>query len=118
VSTSEDVEALSRFLEASQDKERTILKLGLVGTLDIQSHARLEDVEEHASELFAAIVRSGSRSELSIMPAREDFENLNLAGFAASCVERLRIQASGTGSDRDQAADALALLVRLIGRTA
>ena len=118
VSTSEDVEALSRFLEACQDKERTILKLGLVGTLDIQSHARLEEVEEHASELFAAIVRSGSRSELSIMPAGEDFENLNLAGFAASSVEKLRAQASGTGTERDQAADALALLVRLVGRTA
>lgn len=118
VSTSEDVEALSRHLEACQDKERTILKLGLVGTLDIQSHARLEEVEEHASELFAAIVRSGSRSELSIMPAGEDFENLNLAGFAASSVEKLRAQASGTGTERDQAADALALLVRLVGRTA
>ena len=118
VSTSEDVEALSRHLEASQDKERTILKLGLVGTLDIQSHARLEEVEEHASELFAAIVRSSSRSELSIMPAGEDFENLNLAGFAASSVEKLRAQASGTGPERDRAADALALLVRLVGRTA
>lgn len=117
VSTSEDVEALSRHLEASQDKERTILKLGLVGTLDIQSHARLEEVEEHASELFAAIVRSSSRSELSIMPAGEDFENINLAGFAASSVEKLRAQASGTGPERDRAADALALLVRLVGRT-
>jgi DNA repair exonuclease SbcCD nuclease subunit len=118
VSTSEDVEALSRFLEASQNKERTILKLGLVGTLDIQSHARLEEVEEHSSELFAAIVRSGSRSELSIMPAGEDFENLNLAGFAASSVEKLLVQANGTGAERHQAADALALLVRLVGRTA
>ena len=118
VSNSEDVEALSRFLEASEDKERTVLKLGLRGTLDIQSHARLEEVEEHASELFAAIVRSGSRTELTIMPAGEDFENLNLAGFAASSVEKLRAQASGTGPERDQAADALALLVRLVGRTA
>ena len=118
VSTSEDVEALSRHLDAIQEKERTILKLGLVGTLDIQSHARLEEVEEHASELFAAIVRSGSRSDLSIMPAGEDFANLNLAGFAASSVEKLRAQASGTALERDRAADALALLVRLVGRTA
>ncbi|CAM8647462.1 SbcD DNA repair exonuclease [Burkholderiales bacterium] len=118
VSTSEDVEALSRHLDASQEKERTILKLGLRGTLDILSHARLEEVEEHASELFAAIVRSDSRSELSIMPAGEDFESLNLAGFAASSVEKLRAQARGAGSERDRAADALALLVRLVGRAA
>jgi len=118
VSTAEDVEALSRQLDAIPDKERTVLKLGLVGTLGIQAHARLEEVEEHAKELFAAIVRSGSRSELSIMPAGEDFESLSLAGFAASAVEKLRAQATGAGSDRDQAADALALLVRLVGRAA
>lgn len=118
VSTLDDVEALSRHLEAITEKERTILKLGLVGTLGIQAHARLEEVEEHAKELYAAIVRSNSRSELSIMPDEEDFNSLNLAGFAATSVERLRALSDGTGSERDQAADALALLVRLVGRTA
>jgi DNA repair exonuclease SbcCD nuclease subunit len=118
VSSSEDVEALARHLEAIPDKARTILKLGLVGTLGIQDHARLEEIEEHARELFAAIVRSGSRSELVVMPDGADFENLTLAGFAASAVEKLRAQARGEGAQREQAADALALLVRLVGRAA
>jgi DNA repair exonuclease SbcCD nuclease subunit len=118
VSTAEDVEALSRHLDAIPNKERTILKLGLVGTLSIQAHARLEEVEEQAKELFAAIVRSGSRSELSIIPDGEDFDSLNLSGFAASALERLRVQANSEGSNRDQAADALALLLRLVGRAA
>jgi len=118
VSTAEDIEALSRHLDAVPDKERTILKLGLVGTLGIQAHARLEEVEEHARELFAAIVRSGSRSELVVMPDGADFENLSLAGFAASAVEKLRAQARGEGAERDKAADALSLLVRLVGRAA
>ena len=38
--------------------------------------------------------------------------------FLLNGLEKLRAQANGTGSDRDQAADALALLVRLVGRTA
>lgn len=118
VSTADDVEALSRHLEAIPDKERTILKLGLVGTLGIQAHARLEEVEEHAKELFAAIVRSGSRSELVVMPDGADFEDLTLAGFAASAVEKLRAQTRVEGAEREQAADALALLVRLVGRAA
>jgi DNA repair exonuclease SbcCD nuclease subunit len=116
VSTTEDVEALSRHLDAMPDKERTILKLGLVGTLGIQAHARLEEVDEHAKDLFAAVVRSGSRSELVVMPDATDFENLSLAGFAASAVEKLRAQAQGQGMEREQATDALALLVRLVGR--
>ena len=118
ISTMEDVEALARHLDAMRDKERTIIKLGLVGTLGIQAHVRLEEVEEHARELFAAVVRSGSRSELVVMPDGADFENLTLAGFAASAVEKLRAQARGEGAQREQAADALALLVRLMGRAA
>ena len=118
VSTADDVEALSRHLDATPDKERTILKLGLVGSLGIQSHARLEEVEEQAKELFAAIVRSGSRSELVVMPDGADFEDLTLAGFAASAVEKLRAQTRVEGAEREQAVDALALLVRLVGRAA
>lgn len=117
VSSLDDVDALSRYLEATTEKERTILKLGLVGTLGIKAHARLEDVEEHAKDLYAAVVRSSSRSELSIMPDEEDFDSLNLTGFAATSVEKLRTLSRGVGSDRDQAADALALLVRLVGRS-
>lgn len=118
ISTAEDVEALSRHLDAIADKDRTILKLGLVGTLCIQAHARLEEIEEHARDLFAAVVRSGSRSELVVMPDAADFGDLSLAGFAASAVEKLRAQAQVQGAEREQAADALALLVRLVGRAA
>jgi len=118
VSNAEDVEALSRYLDATQDKARTVLKLGLVGTLGIQAHVRLEEIEEHAKELFAAIVRSGSRSELVVMPESTDFADLTLAGFAASAVDKLRAQTQAEGAEREQAADALALLVRLVGRVA
>ncbi len=118
ISSIADVEALSRHLEAIPDKERTILKLGLVGTLGIQAHTRLEEIEEHASDLFSAVVRSGSRSELVVMPEAADFDDLSLTGFAESAVEKLRAQAEAQGAGRDEAADALALLVRLVGRAA
>lgn len=118
VSSAEDIEALSRYFEALPDKERTILKLGLVGTLSIQLHVRLEEIEERARDLFAAVVRSGSRSELVVMPDDSDFESLSLAGFAASTVEKLRAQVQGLGPQAEQASDALALLMRLAGRAA
>ena len=118
ISTIEDVEALSRQIEAMQEKERTILKLGLVGTLSIHAHARLEEIEEHARALFAALVRSGSRSELVVMPDSADFDRIPLAGFAASAVAKLRTQAQGQGGEREAASEALALLVRLMGRAA
>jgi DNA repair exonuclease SbcCD nuclease subunit len=116
LSGTEDIEALARHLEAVSDKERTILKLGLVGTLSIQAHARLEELEEHACDLFAAVVRSRSRSELVVAPDATDFAELSLAGFAASAVEKLRAQGRAGGADGDQATDALGLLLRLVGR--
>ena len=118
ISTAEDVEALSRHLEAMTDKERTILKLGLVGTLGIQAHARLQAVEERARDLFAAVLRSGSRSELLVLPEGADFDHVAVAGFAATAVDKLRAQALGQGPEREPATDALALLVRLLGRAA
>lgn len=118
VSTADDIEALARRLDSLQDKECTILKLGLVGTLNIRLHARLEEIEEHARDLFAAVVRSSSRSELAVTPDNSDFENLSLAGFAASTVEKLRAQAEVPGPQSEQANDALALLMRLAGREA
>lgn len=118
ISNLEDIEALSRYLELLPDKERTILKLGLVGTVSIQLHVRLEALEEHARDLFAAVVRSGSRSELVVMPDNSDFESLSLTGFAASAVEKLRAQAQKSEAQAEQAIDALALLMRLAGRAA
>ena len=118
VSTADDIEALARRLDSLQDKECTILKLGLVGTLNIRLHARLEEIEEHARDLFAAVVRSSSRSELVVTPDNSDFENLSLAGFAATTVEKLRAQAEVPGPLAEQANDALALLMRLAGREA
>lgn len=116
ISTDGDVEALSRHLESIADKERTVLKLGLVGTVSIQALARLEAVEDHAKDLFAAVIRSGSRSELVVLPEGTDFESLSLAGFAASAVEKLRLRSQIPGLEGAQAADALGLLVRLVGR--
>lgn len=118
LASAEDVEALARHLEAQSDKERTILKLVLVGTLSIHAHSRLEEVEEHARDLYAAVVRSGSRSELVVAPEAADFDDLALAGFAASAVEKLRAQALSGGAEGERAADALSLLLRLGGRAA
>ena len=118
VSGADDVRALARAIDAMPDKERTVLKLGLVGTLDMKSHALLEDVEARAMEMFAAVLRSGSRSELAVIPDDADFEDIALAGFANTAVQQLREQALGAGSDREAASDALALLVRLVGRSA
>jgi len=116
VTTDAEVAALERQLAAIGDKESTVLKLGLVGTPCLRTYARLEEVEAHAGDLFAAVVRSVSRSDLMVRPDGDDLGSLGLAGFAAAAVERLQVQAMAPGPERETAADALALLIRLAGR--
>lgn len=117
VGSIEDVEALQRYLDGLTDKASTVLKLGLVGALGLAAHARLEEVEDAAQELFAAVIRSRSRTELVLVPDVQDFDSLNLAGFGATAVAALRSRVERGGEDAPVAADALALLFRLAGRS-
>jgi DNA repair exonuclease SbcCD nuclease subunit len=111
-----DVEALMRHLESQQDKERTVVKLRLAGTLTIRQRARLDQILDHARDLFAAVVHSETGSELTVVPDDSDFADLGLAGFAGTAVALLRERANAPGSESAAARDALALLVRLAGR--
>lgn len=117
VNSIDDVETLSRFLDNLPDKATTVLKLGLVGALSLNAYTRLEAVEELARELLAAVVRSGSRTELALVPEAGDFDSLGLTGFGSTALQKLQAQAGRGGEEGLVAADALALLVRLIGRT-
>lgn len=118
VSNSGDVAALARHLESMPDKERTVLKLGLVGTLTISQRAHLDEIVEHAHHLFATVVHSKSGSELAVVADDADFSDLGLAGFGAAAVNKLRAQAGTLAPEAAAARDALALLLRLVGRSA
>jgi DNA repair exonuclease SbcCD nuclease subunit len=109
----DDVALLERQLESLPNKERTVLRLALVGTLGLQAHARFETVLDEAKRLFAAITFSEGRSDLAIMPDDADFSDLDLVGFAAEAVTDLRVLADNGTSESSTARDALALLVRL-----
>lgn len=52
------------------------------------------------------------------MPGDSDFADLGLAGFGAAAVNKLRAQAATLAPEAAAARDALALLVRLVGRSA
>ncbi|HVD04137.1 MAG TPA: DNA repair exonuclease [Candidatus Dormibacteraeota bacterium] len=105
----QDLAAVFGWLEDQPAKDRTLVRLTLVGTLSIQAMAEMEARLEEARELFAA-VRLSSLSDLALAPDESDFSGLNLSGFAATAADKLRARAE-TGDQA--AADALALLFRL-----
>ena len=103
---------LATWLDGLTPKDRTIVKLTLVGTVSLTANARLEAILDHARDLFAAIERWERHTELVVRPDDDDFADLRLSGFAAQALDSLRGDAAGAGPGADTARDALALLVR------
>lgn len=110
-----DVEALGNWLEGVADKERTIVKLDLVGSLSLSQKAALDSLLDLHQDLLAALEVSDSRSDLAVIPDDEDYSSMNLSGFAADALEDLRALASEGGPTAPVAGEALSLLYRLAG---
>lgn len=108
----DDISVLASWLDEQSDKERTIVRLTLVGTLTLREMAALDEVLDRHRHLYAALDLWERHSDIAVVTADEDLADLDLAGFAADAADELRLLANG-GEDATAAQDALALLYRL-----
>jgi len=113
VDTPADLARLRAWLEGLPSKDRTILKLGFEGTIDLSVAAELDAIIEDMRPMFAAIERRERDSDLVVLPSEMDFSALGLSGFAASAVRELADAAAAPGAGAREARDALGLLLRL-----
>ena len=111
----DDVLDLEGWLEALDDKLRTVLRLSLVGQLPLHARVRLDEVLERAGERFAGLEVWAAGSDLVVVPDALDRDELGLGGYARAAVERLLAESRGDPRDAETAAarDALALAYRL-----
>ncbi|MFV2064828.1 MAG: exonuclease SbcCD subunit D [Chloroflexota bacterium] len=107
-----DLDDLESWLASRPAKDRTIVKLALDGTISLTSHARLREMLDRNRAIYAAIEEHERRSDLVVRPDDDDFEDLQLSGFASEAVDALRDAAGGAGDEAETARDALGLLVR------
>ena len=114
LNTKEDIATLRNWLEDLEDKERTVVKLRLVGTLSLSLHSELEELLSNSQEILGAV--ETRMNDLVVIPEDADFMDLGFSGFASRTVERLRSNIKEPGPDTITSRDALALLVRLAGR--
>lgn len=114
----EDVDALERWFQGLPSKERSIVKVTLVGTLALRDKARLDELLEKERDRFAAIEEWERHTDLAIVPDDADFADLDLSGYAAEALADLRSRAGADGPESEAANDALGLLVRLARRQA
>ncbi len=118
LNSQQDLDALASAIAEIPDKARTMLKLGLTGTLTMVEKMALEQLLDHWTELFAAVVMSSSRTDLAVVPSGDDFSALKLSGYGAKALDVLRGKLTSGGPEQESAADALALLFRLQGNSA
>ena len=113
VDDDDDLTLLFDELDAIEDKERTIVKVKVDGSLTLSQAARLEAELDARAQVFAALEHPERHRDITIRPQTEELDDLPLVGYAAVARDRLRELAASNGPDADEAVDALALLVRL-----
>ncbi|CDO89995.1 DNA repair exonuclease [Mycobacterium triplex] len=118
VDTGRDITDLDLNLDLMTEKDRTVVRLALTGSLTVTDRAALDACLDRYARLFADLRTWDSHTDLAVIPADGEFTDLGIGGFAAAAVEEL--VATARGDDGDSAADAqaaLALLLRLTAST-
>jgi DNA repair exonuclease SbcCD nuclease subunit len=116
VDNGRDVADLDINLDQMPDKDRTVVRVGLTGSLTVTDKATLDACLDKYSRLFAALSLWEKQSDIAVMPADGEFDDLGIGGFAASAVDELVTTARSDGEEADDARAALALLLRLADR--
>ncbi|HXS84003.1 MAG TPA: exonuclease SbcCD subunit D [Mycobacterium sp.] len=113
VNNTRDVADLDMNLDLMPDKDRTVLRLALIGSLTVTDRAALDVCLDKYSRLFASLRVWDSHSDLAVIPADGEFSDLGIGGFAADAVEELMRTARADDEAAGDAQAALALLLRL-----
>lgn len=113
IDTDSDLDALVERVEAVQDKPRTVLKIGLTGTVTVAVRARIDDLLDTWDALFASAFLRESRTHLVVRAEDSDFTDL-VGGYAGRAVADLVEMAAVEGARSEDAGHALSLLYRLV----
>jgi len=119
VDTSRDIADLDMNLDLMTEKDRTVVRLALTGSLTVTDRAALDACLDKYTRLFAWLGLWERHTDLAVIPADGEFTDLGIGGFAAAAVEELVATARQGGSESAvDAQAALALLLRLADRGA
>ena len=113
IDNSRDIEDLNLHLDALPDKDRTVVKVGVVGTLTVTDRAALDALIDRHVRRFAGLRLWDRNTDIAVMPSDDEFDDLGIGGFAADAVAELVQTARSDAADADAARGALALLLRL-----
>ncbi|MGJ6122919.1 exonuclease SbcCD subunit D [Mycolicibacterium sp. Y3] len=110
-----DIASLDINLDQLPDKDRTVVRLVLKGSLTVTDKAKLDACLDRYARLFASLRLWERHTDIAVIPADGEFDDLSIGGFAAGAVQELMATARADGADADDARSALGLLLRLAG---
>ena len=112
VNSDEDVTRLEQRLTDIPNKDSTAVWLVLRGTLSTAAKSRLDEVLDHAADLFALVSLWERHTDIAVVAADEDFADLGLSGYLQETLDELAEAAAGEDPTAAAAQDALGLLYR------
>ncbi|HTX95220.1 MAG TPA: exonuclease SbcCD subunit D [Mycobacterium sp.] len=118
VDTSRDIADLDMNLDLMTEKDRTVVRLALTGSLTVTDRAALDACLDKYARLFGWLGLWERHTDLAVIPADGEFRDLGIGGFAAAAVDELVATAREDSEAAADAQAALALLLRLADRGA
>ena len=86
---SRDIADLDINLDLLPDKDRTVVRLALTGSLTVTDKAALDACLDKYARLFAALRLWERQTDIAVIPADGEFDDLGIGGFAAAAVDEL-----------------------------
>ncbi len=88
-----DLDRLDSRLLQLPARERTCIRLGLTGSVNLATAARLDQLLESRAALFASLRRHERSSDLAVVPDSFDQDSVSLAGYARLAWDELLAEA-------------------------
>jgi DNA repair exonuclease SbcCD nuclease subunit len=108
-----DVARVRAWLADLPEKARTVVKIGLEGTVSLATAAALDALLAEYQDHFASLRRRERTSDLVLRPDALDEDSVSLMGYAKGAWDELAAAARGSNAQATEARDALALFYRL-----
>lgn len=106
----QDLAAFEKWLNELPNKERSVIKVGFQGSINLATAAALDEIMDSRSELFASLRQRQRTTDLAIVPDELDQDSVSLSGYAHDTWNALHEMAQ---QDDTVAQDALRLFYRL-----
>lgn len=105
----EDLDRFEDWLKGLPNKERSIVKVGFTGSINLATAAQLDQLLDTQADLFASLRKRERTTDISIVPDELDQDSVTLSGYAKAAWDELL----GAGAKDVEAMDALRLFYRL-----